>query len=162
MRDRDSHIRNIMYSKKELASYQSFSARKSSNSMHYNSTMHSGYLVNLLMWGLVFKDHPSPGVKIEKVDQGPKFNLDVMCCYLFWHMIPTRKSRSYIYMTLHLNLTPYTRHATERYPVPSAIIWMWWKGGGKRGGRIVAASEMLRPSVEHVQQAEVMPRGCKK
>ena len=30
------------------------------------------------------------------------------------------------------------------------------------GGRIVAASEMLRPSVEHVQQAEVMPRGFKK
>lgn len=37
-------------------------------------------------------------------------------------------------------------------------------GGGvvKRGGRIVAASEMLRPSVEHFQQAEVMPRGFKK
>ena len=38
------------------------------------------------------------------------------------------------------------------------------KGGGmgERGGRIVAASEMLRPSVEHFQQAEVMPRGFKK
>ena len=34
------------------------------------------------------------------------------------------------------------------------------EGGG--GGRIVAASEMLRPSVEHFQQAEVMPRSCKK
>jgi hypothetical protein len=31
-------------------------------------------------------------------------------------------------------------------------------GGGKGGGRIVAASEMLRPSVGHVQQAEGMPR----
>ena len=35
-------------------------------------------------------------------------------------------------------------------------------GVGERGGRIVAASEMLRPSVEHFQQAEVMPRGFKK
>jgi len=34
--------------------------------------------------------------------------------------------------------------------------------GGERGGRIVAASEMLRPSMGHVQQAEVMPRGFKK
>ena len=37
--------------------------------------------------------------------------------------------------------------------------WVW---GGVGGGRIVAASEMLRPSVVHVQQAEVMLRGCKK
>ena len=35
-------------------------------------------------------------------------------------------------------------------------------GGGGRGGRIVAASEMLRPSVAHFQQAEVMHRICKK
>ncbi len=35
-------------------------------------------------------------------------------------------------------------------------------GGVKRGGRIVAASEMLRPSVGHIQQAEGMPRGFKK
>ena len=35
-------------------------------------------------------------------------------------------------------------------------------GWGVGGGRIVAASEMLRPSVEHFQQAEVMPRGFKK
>ena len=33
---------------------------------------------------------------------------------------------------------------------------------GGRGGRIVAASEMLRPSVGHFQQAEVMPPGFKK
>ena len=30
------------------------------------------------------------------------------------------------------------------------------------GGRIVAASEMLRPSVVHIQQAEVMLQVCKK
>ena len=35
-------------------------------------------------------------------------------------------------------------------------------GGGGRGGRIVAASEMLRPSVGHFQQAEVMPPVFKK
>ena len=29
------------------------------------------------------------------------------------------------------------------------------------GGRIVAASEMLRPSVGHLLQAEVMPRSSK-
>ena len=43
----------------------------------------------------------------------------------------------------------------------------WCAGGGggvgrERGGRIVAASEMLRPSVVHVQQAEVMLQVCKK
>mgnify|MGYP006977864634 FL=1 len=36
-----------------------------------------------------------------------------------------------------------------------------WGGGGGGGGRIVAASEMLRPSVEHFQQAEVMPEVAK-
>ena len=30
------------------------------------------------------------------------------------------------------------------------------------GGRIVAASEMLRPSVNYIQQAEVITRGFKK
>jgi len=41
------------------------------------------------------------------------------------------------------------------------IFWFYlgdWVGGG---GRIVAASEMLRPSLAHFQQAEVMPRGFK-
>ena len=42
--------------------------------------------------------------------------------------------------------------------------WGPEKGGGvvERGGRIVAASEMLRPYMEHFQQAEVMPQGFKK
>ena len=53
-----------------------------------------------------------------------------------------------------------------RYSRASPIGWMGCvevEGQGvERGGRIVAASEMLRPSVGHFQQAEVMPRGCKK
>ena len=39
--------------------------------------------------------------------------------------------------------------------------WFGGAGCGGGGGRIVAASEMLRPSVEHFQQAEVMPEVAK-
>jgi len=42
------------------------------------------------------------------------------------------------------------------------MVVLWLGGGVKGGGRIVAASEMLRPSVGHFQQAEVMLRICKK
>ena len=51
------------------------------------------------------------------------------------------------------------------FPEEISKSWGGWRvvwGCGGGGGRIVAASEMLRPSVEHFQQAEVMPRSCKK